>query len=117
MTLLLISLLALKHFIFDFAWQTQSEVANKGSYGNPKGLLHSYKHALGTLLVLSPITSLFFTLAVADGVIHYHIDWVKMNYGEQDPTKPRFWRDFGLDQLAHTLTYVALTAIALTFKF
>ena len=117
MTLLVISLLALKHFLFDFPWQTQSEVANKGRYGNAKGLLHSYKHALGTLLVLSPFTPLFWTLAVVDGLIHYHIDWVKMNYGEQDPTKPRFWRDFGLDQLAHTLTYLALTTVVISFRY
>ena len=108
---------AVKHFIFDFLWQTKDEVENKGKYGNPKGALHSLKHALGTLLVLFYFTPLYYLLAILDGLIHYHIDWVKMNYGEQDHAKSQFWRDLGLDQLAHTLTYIALTAVAINFKY
>lgn len=47
MALLILSLLFVKHFIFDFLWQTPSEVANKGTYGNLKGLAHSLKHTFG----------------------------------------------------------------------
>ena len=47
-------------------------------------------------------------------VIHYHVDWtkeqlIKRYHLAQD--NPWFWHLFGTDQLAHSLTYVAIIAI------
>lgn len=110
----LLVLLFLKHFIFDYLWQTKNEVDHKGKYGNPQGVQHSLKHALGTLFVTAFFTPVFFLLAVLDGLIHYHVDWVKMNYGEQDPKNAqRYWRHHGADQYAHTLTYILVAYLAI----
>ena len=117
MVLLILSLLFLKHFIFDFLWQTPSEVANKGTYGNIKGLVHSLKHTFGTTVALAFFTPIFFPIALLDLLIHYHVDWVKMNYGEQDTAQSGFWRDLGLDQLAHYMTYILLAYIALRYPW
>ena len=50
-------------------------------------------------------------------VIHYHVDWLKMNinkkYGWKADQHPEFWVLLGLDQLAHYLTYVLLIWIIL----
>ena len=45
-------------------------------------------------------------LGVFDGVVHYHIDWIKMNYGNSNMKDKQFWCDFGLDQMAHQICYV-----------
>ena len=44
-------LLFVKHYIIDFVMQTDEMVKGKGVYGNPKGILHSLQHAIGTLLI------------------------------------------------------------------
>jgi hypothetical protein len=43
-----------------------------------------------------------------EAVIHYHIDWTKVKFGIKDITKPMFWTQFGLDQLAHQITYILM---------
>jgi len=116
-SLIILILFSTKHFIFDFLWQTKSEVVNKGKYGNLKGISHSVKHGVGTFIVLTFFTPVFIPLALLDFLIHYHVDWIKMNYGEQDPSNSKFWRDFGLDQLAHAFTYIGLTFIALKYSY
>ena len=117
MLLVILILFSIKHFIFDFLWQTKSEVNHKGQYGNLKGISHSLKHGIGTLIVLALFTPTFILLTLLDFLIHYHVDWIKMNYGEQDSTNSKFWRDFGLDQLAHYFTYIAIAAIALRYNY
>jgi hypothetical protein len=110
--LLLIALLT-KHLIVDFPLQAfPYQYKNKGTYGHPGGLLHASLHLLGTFLVLvffvSPIIAII--LAAADGVIHYHIDWTKVNInaktGWGPTTSEQFWWLLGLDQYCHMLTYV-----------
>ena len=49
-----------------------------------------------------------FILAFFDFVTHYHIDWLKMNYGNRDITTPAFWNHLGLDQMIHQLTYILI---------
>jgi hypothetical protein len=112
--MILLALLFIKHWICDFVIQTDAEIRNKGEYGNIDGVVHSAKHGLGTALVLllfafDPLT--IFSLSILDFIFHYHIDWVKMNYGCQDARDPKFWHHLGLDQLAHSLTYIALVSI------
>jgi hypothetical protein len=110
MILTALTLLVIKHFYVDFVHQTYEHVQHKGTYGHPKGLEHSAWHGTLTALVfwiwLPPIDALF--LGLVDFFLHYHIDYVKIRYGERDHTDKRYWIHFGLDQLAHTLTYIFL---------
>ena len=45
-------------------------------------------------------------VGLLDFTLHYHIDWIKMNYGNRNIHSKQFWRDLGLDQLAHQLCYI-----------
>jgi Protein of unknown function (DUF3307) len=109
--ILLLVLLQIKHWYIDFVNQSNEEVASKGIYGDRQGIMHSAKHGFGTLaciLFIVGLPYLFFAvvLAVIDFVIHYHIDWLKMNYGNRDITTPAFWNHLGLDQMMHQITYL-----------
>ena len=112
-------LLQLKHWYVDFVIQTDEEIKYKGIYFDWRGLKHSVKHGLGTFLVLLTITGwayigYAFIIACMDVLAHYHIDWVKMNYGEQDNKTTQFWDHFGLDQMAHQLCYIILAGLVVT---
>jgi hypothetical protein len=107
----LLLLLQLKHWLVDFVLQTNDEVIDKGIYGSPIGIGHSIKQGLGTLLCIVAVTGvdyLFYAvvLATTDFILHYHIDWTKSNYGNNDITSKAFWVDLGLDQMAHQMTYL-----------
>jgi hypothetical protein len=105
---------AIKHFIVDFPLQGPYQWMNKGTYGHPGGLLHAGLHGFWTLAILSVVVVLPFAamLALFDAVVHYHIDWAKMNinkkYGWMPDKHPEFWVLLGLDQLLHSLTYIAI---------
>jgi hypothetical protein len=113
--MLLLSLLFVKHWFVDFVLQTDDMVKSKGIYGSAHGILHSLQHALFTLCLLLLATSplLAVILATFDGLVHYHVDWLKMNYGCRDITKKEFWNHLGLDQLAHALTYILIIEVLL----
>lgn len=107
-----------KHFLFDFVFQSDWQVRNKGHYGHPGGLVHSGMHALGTLVVMG-LATLFGTitmvaalsLAAADFLIHYHIDWLKSRLSQRlqlTPDRHGFWIALGADQAAHQLTNLGL---------
>lgn len=109
-------LLQVKHWYVDFVVQTQEEVDNKGKYGNWAGIQHSLKHGIGTFIVLLMIAGFSYfwivlMLAVFDFVTHYHIDWLKMNYGNRDITNKQFWSHLGLDQMAHQMIYLVIAAL------
>jgi hypothetical protein len=118
-TLLLIMLVGfqLKHFICDGPLQTLAMVQAKSHYGKPLGLLHSAIHAIGTLLVfLLAGTGSAATLALADFVIHYHIDFTKENivkYAGWTPKDGPFWWALMADQTLHYLTYLLLVWFSL----
>lgn len=105
-------LLAIKHFIIDFPLQTKFQWSNKGTYGHPGGLLHSGLHGIGTVLVLWWFTPLALLAGLIDAVIHYHVDWAKMNLnsrlGYGPTTHEEFWWLLGLDQFVHQVTYIAI---------
>lgn len=114
--LLILTLLFTKHFIIDFPLQTKFQWSNKGTYGHPGGLLHSALHGIGTYLCLflfAPLAAIY--LAVLDCVIHYHIDWAKMNLNKKlgygPNTHEQFWWLLGLDQFLHALTYIGIVDI------
>jgi hypothetical protein len=113
--LTILSLLLLKHWYVDFVQQTSEHIQHKGTYGHPKGIEHSLWHGLYTALIFFLVLSFeeAVLLGLADFVLHYHIDYVKIQYGEKDLKEKRFWSHFGLDQFAHQITYILLTAIAM----
>lgn len=103
--------LIVKHFFVDFMWQPEYMWRNKGTFGHIGGFVHAYLHAFVTLSILLQvhIGDLAYILAFAEGMIHYYIDWIKMNIVAKlklTPSDPRFWHWLGLDQLAHYLTYL-----------
>jgi len=116
--LILLFVLQVKHWYADFKIQTYQQTVRKGILGDLVGISHSLDHVWTTIVALI-LFSLFYTIpplviisvALLEGVIHYTIDYVKVHYGCKDNTKPLFWNQFGLDQLAHQLTYLAMAAV------
>ena len=109
--LLLLMLLQVKHWYVDFVDQSDAEIASKGIYGDQLGVNHSTKHAIGTMLCVVAIAGLEYILlaimmALMDFILHYHIDYVKMQYGNNNIKDKQFWIHMGADQLAHQLTYL-----------
>lgn len=112
--LIILMLLQVKHWYIDFVNQSMEEVNGKGIYGNWQGVKHSAKQGLGTFLVFALAGSPHaFLIGLFDFVLHYHIDWCKMNYGNRDIQTPQFWNHLGLDQMAHQLSYLLFIFIAL----
>jgi len=111
-------LLFLKHFICDFPLQANPWIyRNKGTYMHPGGIVHAGLHALGTLLVLAPfIGSISIMYAAIDMLVHYHIDWAKMNISKRYDLQPnnseRFWILLGFDQWLHNVTYFIIVYFA-----
>ena len=117
--LIILTWLQIKHWIVDFVLQSNEQVKYKGVYGHPTGITHSLEHVIGTLAALF-IASFYASglyvgwiilAAIVDGIVHYHIDWLKMNYGNRDITTPQFWNHLGLDQMAHQICYLFLILI------
>lgn len=114
--------LATKHFIVDFPLQVWPYLyEHKHKYGHPGGLLHALLHVIGTFIALSFLIyygysfELIISLAIVDGIVHYHIDWMKMNMSRnlKCDKDAEFWVWLGLDQYLHYATYVVM----LTFLF
>ena len=106
-----LALLVIKHWYVDFVFQTQDEISTKGDYGAWSGIKHSLKHGVATTVIflaldVSPLLAI--AVGFLDVVIHYHVDWVKMNHGNKDIADPKFWKHLGLDQMIHYLTYLLL---------
>lgn len=114
--------LQVKHFVIDFLMQTKYQWSNKGKLGHPGGILHATLHGVGTWLVLMPllpVSAIVVTLlALTDAVIHYFVDWAKVNINRVTGWTPtnseKFWWLLGADQLIHQLTYLGLLCVALT---
>jgi hypothetical protein len=113
--LLLLFLLLVKHSYADFTIQTYIQTVRKGIYRDWVGITHSLDHVWTTVIALA-IFSFFHPLplmtivsvAAIEGIVHYHIDWIKVRFGTKDQTKTAFWAQFGLDQLAHHLCYLLI---------
>jgi hypothetical protein len=89
---------------------------NKGTYGHFGGIMHSSFHGLATALVfwfVAPLSCLW--IGLIDAVVHYHVDWAKMNLNKKMEWAPntheQFWWLLGLDQYLHALTYIGLVAL------
>lgn len=113
--LLLLLLLQIKHWYADFKIQTYMQTIKKGVWLDPIGISHSLDHLWTSILVLlifslvhfiSPV--IIICVALIEGTAHYIIDYIKVKHGCKDNTKPLFWNQFGLDQLAHQITYLIM---------
>ena len=115
LSIALFVLLEVKHFLFDFVFQTPYQLKNKGTYGHPGGVLHAGLHGIGTaivLLILAFPWPFLIGIAIAEFLFHYHLDWAKEQIvrrtgGVNDAF---FWRMIGLDQLLHQLSYICIAA-------
>jgi hypothetical protein len=109
---LLLALLGIKHFLADFVFQFPYMVQEKGTYGALGGVHHAAFHASLTffvLLIVASSSAWVIPLAAADGLIHYHIDWIKQQLNRGLTVKDdMWWVWFGADQAAHYLTYVGI---------
>ena len=113
--LLLLFLLQVKHWFADFKIQTYMQTVKKGVWLDPIGMTHTRDHMLSSLVVLllfsfmHPIAPLTLLAVVAlEGIYHYLVDYTKVRYGCKDNTKPLFWNQIGLDQMAHQLSYLVI---------
>ena len=109
----LLALLLIKHFICDFVLQTPWQLAEKGIYGAPGGIVHSGIHIAGTLVALLAVQtplSVALPVLIAEFAVHYHIDWGKEQTVRRLDWRAgaRFWNAMGFDQLLHGLTYLAI---------
>lgn len=117
--ILLLALFGIKHFICDFLLQYPYMLAQKGTYGAVGGIAHAITHAIGTLIVLIialpwnfNVHVIALVLALFDGVVHYHIDWLKQQLNKGLTVADRmFWVWFGADQGLHYLTYIAIIGV------
>ena len=117
---ILILLLALftKHLVVDFFLQGPFMWKNKGNIWHLGSYAHAGLHAAVTfmLLLLTPAVTPAIALAIAlvELVLHYAIDWSKMNLnakmGWGANTHAEFWWAVGVDQYLHTLTYLGIVA-------
>ena len=113
--LFLMALLQIKHCYADFVLQSYMQTVKKGVWLNPIGISHSIEHGICTLVVLMlfcffvpvPVGAMII-VTILEVISHYLIDYGKVKYGCKDHTKPIFWSQFGLDQLLHQLTYIAI---------
>mgnify|MGYP000227006797 CR=1 FL=1 len=112
--LILLALFQVKHTFADYFMQTQRMLSNRSVYAHVGRVQHAGIHAILTLLVVLIVglpLSVALTLFAIDGVVHFHIDWLKGTYSEssgEGPDQRNYWRAFGVDQLAHQLTYVGM---------
>jgi len=115
--LIAVFIMLLKHLVCDYFLQTQYQLANKGTYGHPGGIIHSGIHILGTaflFLYLTPTIPLGAEILIGEFIVHYHIDWAKeqivrrMNLTTETTG---FWWALGIDQFLHGATYVVIVWI------
>ena len=113
--LLLLTLFQIKHWYADFKIQTYMQTVKKGVWLDPIGMSHTWDHIKATAVVLTifwfihPVSILpLIAVLLLEGPYHYIVDYTKVKYGCKDNTKPLFWNQFGLDQMAHQLSYVLI---------
>jgi Protein of unknown function (DUF3307) len=117
--MIILLLFQVKHLICDFILQGPYQYLNKGKYGHPGGLLHIGIHAIGSIIVLSAwLTSQtnMWWLVIFEAIIHYHMDWTKVNICKIFDWKPTnseyYWWLTGSDQFVHQITYIAMVALS-----
>lgn len=111
------ALLETKHLIADFFLQSGYQLAHKGIYGHPGGLLHAAIQACGSspvFLLIAPPATVAAALIVGEFLLHYHIDWIREqvdNRWKLYPDGGPYWRVLGIDQWLHHMTYVGFVVV------
>ncbi len=110
----LLLLLQLKHVLADFCLQWPFMLIGHARYLHAGRAVHCLVHVVFTgvvLLVMPTPAALIAAIVLVEWVVHFHIDWLKAMHGQAtqyDTADRRYWIAFGMDQLAHQLTYIAL---------
>lgn len=123
--ILLMAMLVVKHFFADFPlMQTGWMAMGKGKPGVQFVLplsAHAGVHAAFTAVIFYFFTGAWY-LGLVDFVAHFIIDRIKSTYrlpiGQWTPEEKkqnieRFYLAFGMDQLAHYMTYILIMYLAL----
>lgn len=116
----LFSSLLIKHYLADFVLQPKWMLASKGQLAAPGGYVHAGVHAAGSGLLLAACGlagPLVAALMAGEMLVHFGIDFAKDRISERSQAErsPKlYWQLHGLDQLAHQMTYVAITYVAMT---
>lgn len=105
-----------KHFICDFLLQFKYQYSNKHIFGHPGGLLHAGIHVIGTTITASCIVPEQFmyilVLASMEGILHYIIDFLKMNsnliFNLTPDNSEAYWWLLGFDQYLHYICYIGI---------
>ncbi|HQZ11390.1 MAG TPA: DUF3307 domain-containing protein [Devosia sp.] len=109
--------LEIKHCIADYFLQPAWMLVGKGDLRHPGGYAHAAVHAgLSAIVLLIAGTALpvLLALVAAEAVVHYILDYAKIQYSKGvhiDGNPRRFWGLHGIDQLTHQLTYAAMIYI------
>jgi hypothetical protein len=89
--------------------------SNKGTYLHMGGIVHAGLHGLATWACFAwyaPLAAVY--LGLTDMLVHYHIDWAKMNLNKKlgwgPTTHEQFWWLLGIDQYLHAITYIILVS-------
>lgn len=109
---ILLALFGIKHFLADFLLQFEYMLREKGIYGADGGIHHAALHAAFTFLILvffCDSANDIIVLSLADGIVHYHIDWAKQQLNKGlSAADHMFWVWMGADQGLHYLTYIGI---------
>ena len=112
--LILLAALQVKHMVADFFLQTPRMLVDRNRYIHLGRMHHVAIHGGLSVLcfvVIGAPFSVILMLCAVETFVHYHIDFVKARHSDaaaHTPVDAGYWRAFGLDQLAHQLTYVAM---------
>ena len=112
--LILLVLLQVKHLFADYFLQTRRMLTGRDEYLHLGRAQHAGLHGILSVVALllvgaAPLITL--VICLIEAVVHYHIDWAKGMHStarQHGPTDASYWRAFGVDQLLHQLTYVAM---------
>lgn len=114
--LIVFACLQIKHVIIDWILQPKWMWSVKHIYGHIGGVSHACFNGFGTALVISNFYEHFWLIFMLDSIIHYHIDWFKMNLNINlniSPENKYFWYFLGLDQYCHQMTYILILFLIL----
>lgn len=115
--LLLVFFLQMKHLVADFFLQNEYMLSGRDKYFHRGRALHVLLHMIGTLAVLllfSTQIAVIAFLALAEFILHYHIDWAKSAYNHKTGITPDdavYWQALGIDQALHHATYIAMVFV------
>lgn len=105
----------------DYFLQTRQMLEARDQYLHFGRFLHAGIHAAGSLLVFVLVSApigFVIILVLAEGFVHFHIDWWKGRFVTENDLTPEdagYWRVSGVDQALHQLTYVAMIWIWFMF--